>query len=731
MFALTRPDIADLVPRCLLLATLAAPWPLSAATLSHDLHVRVEPSQQRIQVTDRVSWPEPAGTSGAVRSFHLHEGLEARVLEDDASLMVTKRLAGPVPIERYRLKLPPGRQSATLVYGGRLHHGLNTVREGRGRLQQYTAGHVAPDGVYLDGNSYWHPRFDDTLVSFSLRVELPPGWQAVSQGDGQLSAPEEKAAVSIWKEDQPQDDIYLLANRFHVYRQATPVAEAMVFLRRPDPKLARRYLDATDHYLDLYTRLLGPYPYAKFALVENFWETGYGMPSFTLLGPRVIRLPFILHSSFPHEILHNWWGNGVYVDYAAGNWSEGLTAYLADHLVQEQRGLGPAYRRSALQKYADYVAEDRDFPLTSFRARHGEVSQAVGYNKALMLFHMLRLQLGDSAFLDGLRRFYADHQFRAAGYADLRAAFETVSDMSLAEEFTQWTERVGAPSLAVDQLSVVEDGDRYRVQGVLRQVQEQAPYRLQVPIWVQLQGDDAGFEAVIKSQAAEQAFDLVVPGRPLRLMVDSRFDVFRRLHPAEIPPSLGQLFGADDLLFVLPASASTQMQQAYSGLARSWGASKQDIVRDDQLRELPSDRPVWLLGWQNRFRAEVTDSAQGQDLRVSDKQLTLEDQRFGRSAHSVALVFARPGENRLALGWLAAHEAAAVAGLSRKLPHYGKYSYLAFSGNGPRNVLKGQWEVQESPLNIRLGGRETPAAAPPQRPPLTAATDAPRSAHGS
>ena len=100
-----------------------------------------------------------------------------------------------------------------------------------------------------------------------------------------------------------------------------------------------------------YSGLIGPYPFNKFALVENFWETGYGMPSFTLLGPEIIRFPFILHSSFPHEILHNWWGNSVFVDYGTGNWCEGLTAYLADHLVEEQRGKGAEYRRGTLQKY--------------------------------------------------------------------------------------------------------------------------------------------------------------------------------------------------------------------------------------------------------------------------------------------------------------------------------------------------------------------------------------------
>ncbi len=124
----------------------------------------------------------------------------------------------------------------------------------------------------------------------------------------------------------------------------------MAFLRKPDQALADRYLDATAQYLEMYRGLLGPYPYSKFALVENFWETGYGMPSFTLLGEQIIRFPFILHSSYPHELLHNWWGNGVFVDLAGGNWCEGLTAYLADHLIAEQRGQGADHRRAILQK---------------------------------------------------------------------------------------------------------------------------------------------------------------------------------------------------------------------------------------------------------------------------------------------------------------------------------------------------------------------------------------------
>ena len=132
------------------------------------------------------------------------------------------------------------------------------------------------------------------------------------------------------------------------------------------------------------------------------------MPSFTLLGEQIIRFPFIIDSSYPHEILHNWWGNGVYPDYESGNWSEGLTAYLADHLFQEVEGRGPEYRKEMLARYKNYVSDAADFPLAEFTSRNSAASQAVGYGKTLMLWHMLRVELGDELFLGGLKQFYRD-----------------------------------------------------------------------------------------------------------------------------------------------------------------------------------------------------------------------------------------------------------------------------------------------------------------------------------
>ena len=252
-------------------------------------------------------------------------------------------------------------------------------------------------------------------MTYTLAVELPAGWKSVSQGERTSSETSGSPAGALerWSVATPTEEVHLIAAPFTEYSRDAGAVKAMAFLRKPDQALADRYLDATAQYLEMYRGLLGPYPYSKFALVENFWETGYGMPSFTLLGEQVIRFPFILHSSYPHELLHNWWGNGVFVDFAGGNWCEGLTAYLADHLIAEQRGQGADHRRAILQRVTDYVTPENDFPLSRFQNRHNAVTEAVGYGKTAMVFNMLREKVGDAQFIKALQEFYRDNRFRA------------------------------------------------------------------------------------------------------------------------------------------------------------------------------------------------------------------------------------------------------------------------------------------------------------------------------
>jgi hypothetical protein len=96
--------------------------------------------------------------------------------------------------------------------------------------------------------------------------------------------------------------------------------------------------------------------------------------------------------------------------------------------------------------------------------------------------------------------------------------------------------------------------------------------------------------------------------------------------------------------------------------------------------------------------------------------------------HAVVVLGRRPGNPAHALGWLASGQPGALPGLGRKLPHYGRYSYLAFSGEAPDNVLKGQWPVTGSPMSVRIDPDEGEAIPPlttrlPPRKALVAATE--------
>ena len=652
----------------------------------HQLRMALHPEQHTLAVEDRIALPP-----GSPRTlyFSLHRDLNPT--SPDAGI----ESLGGMPenwLRQYRVTLPPGRDSFTLAYNGEIFHPpQQDAREARSF--ESTPGIIAAEGTVLTGDSGWYPHFGDGMLTFTLDITLPQGWRAISQGE-RIATSESHAG---WQESQPQEEIYLIAAPFTEYARSDDGIAALVYLRKDDAALAQSYLAATARYIALYQRLIGPYPYAKFALVENFWETGYGMPSFTLLGSQVIRLPFIIDIPYPHEILHNWWGNGVYVDYANGNWSEGLTAYLADHLLQEQKGNGAEYRRSTLQKYADFVSAGRDFPLAQFTSRHSAQSEAVGYGKAMMLFHMLRRQLGDDIFIRTLQNFYRNYRFKRASFADLEQAFSQSAGKDLRPFFAQWVQQSGAPQMRLVSAQARRAGAGYELSIKVEQTQPGPAYVLDLPLAVTLAGRDAAYSTVIGMKDKQAELHLSLAAQPLRVDVDPEFDLFRRLDRAEIPPALSQVFGAEKLLIVLPRKAPEDLRAQYLGIAQAWQKlpSRETRIKwDDEIERLPDEDAVWLFGEENRFRGEFQTALMQSGAMLSEGGVWLAKE-YERTLHALVLT-THIGQTPAA--WLAAPDAAMLPILARKLPHYAKYSYAAFSGSELTNLVKGVWPVARSPL---------------------------------
>ena len=152
----------------------------------------------------------------------------------------------------------------------------------------------------------------------------------------------------------------------------------------------------------------------------------------------------------PHEIVHNWLGNGIRASYESGNWSEGLTTYLADYWQTELKSQSAAkdMRYGWLRNYASVAREDEQ-SLSSFSSRHHTASSAIGYGKGAMFFHMLRTVLGKPAFISCIKDFWGSFQFKSASYSTIRDTCQKYTNADLNLFFEAWVPTLGAPTISV------------------------------------------------------------------------------------------------------------------------------------------------------------------------------------------------------------------------------------------------------------------------------------------
>jgi len=680
----------------------------------HDLHVRLQPSESRIIVIDNIQLPTDTDSI----EFTLRKGL---TVEAAGAELVSLGQSRTGRLHHYRINRLPADGKVRLSYRGKI---VSAGTEGPFDMPESV---LNSEAVYLDSSSAWLPDFENRpLFTFDMQVEAPRHWQMISQGKSSRKN-SDGTASHRFSMPHPQDSIYLLGGLYQRYSKKHDDVEIEVYLYRAgstsadSAALAEKYLQTSSDYISLYSDWIGPYPYARFAVVENRWQTGYGMPSFTLLGSRVIRFPFILNTSLPHEIVHNWWGNGVYVNHSKGNWSEGLTAYMADHYNKEQQGKGREYRRKALERYANFAAEKGDFALTDFRSRHDEASQAVGYSKSLMLIHMLQKQSGEEAFDKSLREFWQQYRFKYANFLDLIQLLyspltETTNKKKGYQQFAeQWLYRAGAPDVSLDNVSVSKQDDDYLLSIKISQHQAGPAYQLQLPLEVTLLGKT--WRENIFLTEKNQLHTLKLKQAPQTVTLDPDYDVFRLLHPNERPASLGRLFGAKKQLLVLPTNSTTEQLKAWQQLASAWAKQYDNVelIYDNQIkneeghgtRQLPEDAAIWLLGWNNvllkaqlhRFNTQAQSHVQAQKL--TGTTATIDKQELHINKHAVVLL--DTDNTRTPMGFIGAADPATITSLARKLPHYSSYGTLAFKLPEVNNIIKQHLPVLKSPMSWELG----------------------------
>jgi aminopeptidase N len=172
--------------------------------------------------------------------------------------------------------------------------------------------------------------------------------------------------------------------------------------------------------------------------------------------------------------------------------------------------------------------------------------------------------------------------------------------------------------------------------------------------------------------------------------------VFRRLHRAEVPPTIGQALGATSVLIVVPGQGDPAMVRAYERLATQWAEDrKYSVVKDDHASSSPAQNTtVWVFGTAEVGSLAARALPPGVSM-TADRWL-IAGTAYDPTQQGVVMTAVHPDHPDQTVNRLIASNPHWVPAIARKLRHYGKYSYLVFAADAV--VDKGIWPTASSPM---------------------------------
>jgi len=532
-------------------------------------------------------------------------------------------------------------------------------------------------GTFLPDASGWYPRIVGELARYKVKLELPSGQRGLVAGRLIEESESEQGYQASFEFPHPAEGIDLMAGPYVIETQShqninnRPI-QLRTYFHPQISNLSRDYLDAVKRYMELYEKWIGEYPYTEFSVVSSPTPTGFGMPTLTYLGINVLQLPFIRDTSLGHEVLHNLWGNGVYPDYRSGNWSEGLTTFMADYAYKERES-NEAAREMRLGWLRDFAAlqPGQDAPLTAFTSRTHGASKIVGYNKAAMFFFMLRDHLGEAVFHRSIQGLWSAQRFKVTSWQQLQKMFEMISGHNLQPFFTQWLDRSGAPAITISEVKSIPADSGHELTITLKQ--SDPLYQLRVPIVIQ---SEQGTQThVLDLQQEQQTFTLTLPDKPLSVSLDPELRLFRQLASGEAPPILREVMINSATQTILLSDTAEVRKIAEILASKLQDRVPRLIAASQQL----SDTPTLIIGLQ-----------QDVDAWLTARNLPPRPDEISGKGTAQAWTLARADGASLAI--ISAKDAASLEALIRPLPHYGRQSYITF--NGRQAIEKGIWPMQ-------------------------------------
>jgi len=381
----------------------------------------------------------------------------------------------------------------------------------------------------------WHPTTEG-LCHYRLHLTLPNSFTAISESETIMIAHGEKDKTYHFSLSKPLKSLNIIASDdFIIQSSLYKDINISTYFFSSHNHLSQSYIEKTKSYIKLYESIIGDYPFKTFNIVENQFQTGYSMPTFTLIGSRIIDKPFLLETSLGHEILHQWFGNSIFNDFEKGNWVEGITTYLADHHYKEEKGTGYLYRKNILHNYNVTVDKNSSFPLGKFIVKTDKASSAIGYGKGTFAFHMLQKSLGEEKFFTILKDFYQTYRFKEVTYTEIKKFFSQKSGKDLQALFHFLFEEESIIDFKVSNIKTLYHDKQYHLAFDISTGLKTENLILPLTIMI----DDKVYETKIENNSS---LSFTLNSRPHTLTLDPYCDLFRHLSPPEKLSTLSSHF---------------------------------------------------------------------------------------------------------------------------------------------------------------------------------------------
>ncbi len=315
------------------------------------------------------------------------------------------------------------------------------------------------------GSSAWYPVNEHPLdkATYSFRLTVPNPEMAVVNGVMTGAVDHGDTTTYTWEMNQPTAS-YLVGLEIGNYSEDISVSKAGRVIRNYFPtsllNQGKTAFAKQGDMVDYFSTIFGDYPFSVYGAVVVNGTIGFSLETETMstFGRNTIDAalrgdPNGGEGTIAHELAHQWFGDAVSLKSWRDIWlNEGFATYASwlwfEHTVgapvmdsitsNVYNGLSGDALRQQGAKEADIQAQLLKFAVPGDPTPKLLFDFPGVYERGALVLHALRLTVGDEAFFNTLKTYFAKYKYGNASIDDFIAVAEQVSGQDLSDFFHAW-----------------------------------------------------------------------------------------------------------------------------------------------------------------------------------------------------------------------------------------------------------------------------------------------------